>query len=212
MKHSNNSLSQSGATGLTVLLILMLVIIGVLGTVLWMRTTDRNAAPVTANADHPIPTENAAPTRPAGDGLPRADETTQYPLDDFGAGIAQIDIFFIDINGDGHRDKITRTRVENGTDHYSDKYTIELRGGPGGAFIDITPPDFETIIGAECALQKLQFIFRPTFRVVKVSRPWRQSWITPTLATKTVYSMTGDRLIESSRDPIKEICDVSDLL
>lgn len=208
MKHPNHSVTESGAAGLTILLVLMLVIIGVLGAVLWMRGTDSRPQPVAVES----PTAPAdAPRVNGGDGLKNPAQTTQYPLDEFGAGVSQIDVFLIDINGDGHSDKITRTRIENGTDHYSDKYTIELRNGPINEFRDITPPDFETIVGAECALQKFQFVFRPTFRVIKISRPWRQSWITPTLATKTIYSLNADQLQESSRDPIKEICDVTDL-
>ena len=114
-----------------------------------------------------------------------------------------------DINGDGIRDRITRTRNENGTAHHYYQYKIELNNG--GEFVDITPDEFRTVEGAECALAKIQFSFHPEFRAVKITRPWNVSWTTPTTATKIVYAMENQKLVPIERTEMKSVCDVTDL-
>ncbi len=114
-----------------------------------------------------------------------------------------------DINGDGHADRITRTRIENGTDHYYDDYKIELYDGTN--YRDVTPKDMRTIESADCALQRFQFVFRPTFHIIKISRPWRDTWTTPTMATRTTYRINGNEIRSGETMPVKEICNVADL-
>jgi len=154
-----------------------------------------------------------APARANGeftDGLGQPDEVTNHTPDEFGAGIVSIETFNRDINNDGRPDRITRTRVENGTAHFYYEYKIEL--GTDGGMRDITPDGFRTTEGARCALQKLRFSFRPDFTVTKVSRNWRDSWDTPTPSTKTVFSMQGENLEISETQKLKSVCDVADLL
>lgn len=143
------------------------------------------------------------------DGLGRANATTQYPLDEFGAGIASVEIFNRDINGDGAADRITRTRHENGSAHFYHEYKIELNDN--GRFIDITPDNFRTIEGGDCALQRLQFIFAPKFTVIKISRPWQESWTTPTMAEKTEYNISKNSLRPIRTTQMGQICDVASL-
>lgn len=205
--------NERGSVAMNVMLVLMLVVIGVLvyllrggvnndtGRNIGIGTSDRASAPVADSMPNP--------TAPFTDGLGIANRTTEYPLDEFGAGIAATDVFIRDINDDGLPDRITRTRVENGTDHYYDDYVIELRDNDG--YVDITPAEFRTVQGAECALQKIQFVFKPNFQVIKISRPWRDSWTTPTMATKTVYELVDGTLNEVQVTPMQYVCDVEEL-
>lgn len=143
------------------------------------------------------------------DGLGTPFQTTKYELDDMGAGVAQIDVFKYDINGDGILDRITRTHNENCTAHAWDEYKIEMN--VNGTWTDITPDNFRTIEGAECALQKIQFQFVPQFQIVKISRPWQDSWITPTQATRTQYKSSGNNIVAVSEKPSDTVCDVTEL-
>lgn len=143
------------------------------------------------------------------DGLRMPNSVTEYELDDFGAGTASREIFNRDINGDGRNDRITRTLVENGTSHFYYDYKIEIN--QNGAMVDVTPPELRTIEGADCALQKIKFVFRPDFRIIKISRPWQDTWATPTMATETVYTIVGNRIGIATERPLKIICDVEEL-
>jgi hypothetical protein len=136
------------------------------------------------------------------DGLGNPASKTEYPLDETGAGIAVSEVFYA---GADRRIKITRERFESGTAHGYYEYKLELDGR------DITPDGFRTIEGADCSLQKLKFLFIPEFSVVKISRPWEESWITPTMAVKTVYRLAGGNLKAVSTSQLKETCDVSGL-
>lgn len=205
--------NERGSVAINILMVIMVVMICVLG---WLLVRTRNGGVGrTEGLDSPtravsIQSGNVNRGGRFSDGLPMtADDTTKFELDEFGAGIAQIQVFYIDIDGDGHADRITRTRDENGTDHYSDIYSVELRRGD--AFVDVTPPQLQTVQGAECALQRIQFVFKPDFRIIKISRPWRDSWTTPTLAEKTEYAFADGDLYPIQTVPMKVVCDVSEL-
>ncbi len=120
-----------------------------------------------------------------------------------------IDTFNRDINSDGKIDKITRTHIENETAHFYDEYKIELN--IDGILYNITPDDFRTINGADCALQLLHFTFNQNFGVKKISRPWQDTWDTPTMATKTEYRLYKNTLKITENQPLTTICDVSEL-
>lgn len=141
------------------------------------------------------------------DGLISPDSSTQYQLDEFGEGISESDIFYTDINNDNLKDRITRNKYENGTAHFYYEYKIELNTGNG--FMDITPENFRTVEGADCALTKIQFIFKPQFSIVKISRDWQESWTNPTMATKYIYNLFGDKLKIIKTEQLKSICNVS---
>lgn len=143
------------------------------------------------------------------DGLRNPVSQRQLPLDEFDEGIASIDVFQPDINGDGRADTITRNRNENGTAHFYYDYKVQLNTGNG--LIDITPDGFRTTEGADCALQKLRFVFIPGFQVIKIGRDWQESWTTPTMAKKTIYKIDGNAMKISSTEQMKKICNVSEL-
>lgn len=206
--------AERGAIAMNILLVIV-VLITVFGAYLLVHNHASHSGQ-TMGLDSPMrnlprATDTvASDTVEFSDGLPvRPDKLTEFELDEFGSGPARQEVFFIDIDGDGHADRITRTRVETGTSHYSDEYKIELRRGNG--YIDITPPDFKTMEGAECTLQKLRFVFRPDFQVIKISRPWSESWTTPTQAEKTLYAISDDALRVIDIEPLKFVCRVEDL-
>lgn len=219
-KHHIATNNERGALTANILLVLLLVVIGVL-----IYLVSLNRAP---NAGRTIGTSSpeyvSAPRRtaPAGeqitaddneaefdDGLAQPESVTEYPLNDVGEGIASIEVFRHDINNDGRMDKITRTRTETGTSHFSYQYKVELNTENG--FVDITPDGFDTIEGAECSLQKIRFSFTPAFQAVKISRPWNESWATPTDATRDTYSIIRGRLYQIDTRPMGTVCDVAQL-
>lgn len=200
---------QSGNILFNVLLVMLIVTIGVLAYMLINKrdeTTGRTMTVVSPNA----PTATVATDDDEfNDGLRNPDTVTRGTLDEFGAGIAETAVFNRDINDDGRPDRITRRRVENGTDHFYYDYKIELNTKNG--YTDITPNGFRTTEGADCALQKLRFVFKPDFRVIKISRDWEQSWDTPTPATRTEYTITGNQFHNIASTPVGTICNVADL-
>lgn len=199
--------TQSGRAALSVLIIAIMVVGAGLGIYLWSHT-HRTPVTVRGIAGSPTIIPDTGKQR-FSDGLGTPDASTTYPLDEFGAGVARRDIFMRDINNDGHADRITRTRVENGTDHYYDDYKIELY--TGNAYRDITPDNMRTIESADCALRRFQFVFRPTWRIIEISRPWRDTWITPTMATRSTYRLVNGQIRRGISEPVKEICNVADL-
>lgn len=200
---------QSGNILFNILLIIMFAIIAVLIYILAggpVPKIIRSGGVQSPNIQMPINTNN---TGEFSDGLINPDSAEKYQLDEYGAGISERDIFNRDINGDGRMDRITRTRNENGTSHFYYQYKIELN--KDGEFVDITPDGFRTTEGAECSLQKLQFDFKPEFRVIKISRDWQDSWDNPTMATKTIYVFNNGNLTPIESSQMKVICDVKDL-
>lgn len=143
------------------------------------------------------------------DGLARPSAETEIAPDDFGVGVTNVRVYSHDLNNDGVLDRITRTHIENGTSHFTNEYKIELASGSG--WVNITPDNLKTIEGADCAIQKLRFYFDPAFTVEIIGRNMGDTYITPTMAYRTVYQMAGNRLMQISHAPIKEVCDVSGL-
>lgn len=139
------------------------------------------------------------------DGLPKPDSINRFKLDQFGVGVSLVEKFNIDIDNNGQMDLIVRTRNENGNGHGFSEYKITLNG------MDITPPNFRTVAGADCALQSFKFYFSP-FKVVKISRSWEESWETPTMASRSEYTISNGVLTESTPRNVGKICNVADLL
>lgn len=207
MKNNN----QSGSITFNILLVIMFLIIAVLIYILAGGDLPKIGRTVGVQSPD-VPTQTTDTNKNDGifsDGLSNPNFSEKYKLDEFGAGISERDIFDIDIDGDGQRDRITRTKNENGTSHFYYQYKIELN--KNGEFVDITPDGFRTTEGAECSLQKLQFIFKPQFRVIKISRDWQDSWDTPTMATKIIYAFNNGNLNQIESSKMKVICDVKDL-
>ncbi len=143
------------------------------------------------------------------DGLQNSSNIRRFEPDDSGAGITEIAEYTYDINNDGRPDRITRSRVENGTVHFQYVYKIELNDNE--KYVDITPRNFYTVEGAECALQKLQFSFKPDFSETKITRPMADDWNTPTQSTKTVFALWNNKIHTVSSIEYKTACDVSEL-
>ncbi|MBQ8255922.1 MAG: hypothetical protein IJY99_03085 [Alphaproteobacteria bacterium] len=202
--------SQNGSIALNIMSILAVGALIALVYVLWTKDTSKEQKTPSEYIPQPERTQpKYEPNNVFTDGLTTPKESTEYELDDMGAGIASTDVYYQDINGDGVQDRITKTRNENGTAHYWEDYKIELN--QNGRWRNITPDGFRTTEGAECSLQKIQFVFKPKFEVIKISRPWRESWTTPSMATKTIYKMQGDKLVAESTQEVGEICDVAEL-
>ena len=143
------------------------------------------------------------------DGLENPVSVRNFAPDEFGAGVVEVATFSYDIDGDGRPDKISRARRETGTAHFQYIYKVELNNGE--KLINITPKDFFTVEGAECAHQKIQFSFKPDFSITKISRPMGEDWDTPTQSTKTVYTLWNNNLHIAETLEYKTVCDVAEL-
>lgn len=144
------------------------------------------------------------------DGLHNADSITRYDLDEFDIGVSEKSIYYVDINQDGIKDRITKTFTQTGNAHSYYSYKIELK--KGDTYIDITPNNLRTTNGASCDLQQIQFIFQPTFKITIISRELGDTWPTPTMAYRQEYGLTKEnKLTSSTRQKIRPICDVKEL-
>ncbi|MBR5354828.1 MAG: hypothetical protein IK122_01735 [Alphaproteobacteria bacterium] len=143
------------------------------------------------------------------DGLTNPDSVTQYPLDELETGISEKSIYYIDINQDNKPDRITKTFFETGTAHSYYEYKIELN--QNGKFVDITPKDFRTVNGADCDLQQIQFVFKPKFKVILISRELGETWLDATVAQKQVFQLSENKLKKTETKTLRKICDVREL-
>ena len=143
------------------------------------------------------------------DGLTNPDSVTKYPLDEYNVGIAEKSIYFVDINNDKKNDRITKTFVETGNAHSYYEYKIELK--QNGEFVDITPENFRTVNGADCDLQQIQFVFKPQFKVILISRDMGENWIEPKRATRQIFKLNQDKIELSNVKMLQPVCDVKEL-
>lgn len=143
------------------------------------------------------------------DGLTNPDSVTQYQLDESGTGLAEKSIYYIDINKDSKPDRITKTFLETGNAHSYYEYKIELN--QNGKFVNITPKGFRTVNGADCDLQQIQFIFRPQFKVVLISRELGEIWTDATPAQKQVFQISENKLQKMETKTLRKVCDVREL-
>lgn len=206
---AKNTNYEKGSAILTILLIIMVVVIGFLIYLLAGGNIPKTTK--TVGVESPTMEISASKTENEqfSDGLTNLVSSKKFNLNEFGEGIAEQNIYEYDINNDGKKDRITRTKNENGTPHFYYEYKIELN--KNGSFVDITPEGFRTTEGAECALQKLQFVFKPDFKVIKIARDWKDSWDTPSLAIQTTYNFSDGEITPISEKELKTICDVSEL-
>ncbi len=143
------------------------------------------------------------------DGLTNPDSVTKYPLDEYNVGIAEKSIYFADINNDNETDRITKIFFETGNAHSYYEYKIELK--QNGKFVDITPENFRTVSGADCDLQQIQFVFKPQFKVILISRDMGETWVDPTVAKKQVFKFVENTLQEKETKTLRKVCDVKEL-
>ncbi|MDR1361576.1 MAG: hypothetical protein LBJ18_04755 [Rickettsiales bacterium] len=198
-----------------IILIIIIIAIGVLAYIFLAKPGKEKSEPAAAvSAPEYVPSGARLHSADSGnyafdDGLKNPDSVRKYSLDEFGEGISSSEIFKADINGDGIPDRITREFFATGNAHSYYEYKIELN--LGGQYKDITPENFRTAEGADCALQKLKFVFKPDFMVVKISREWEESWTTPTPASRIIYELKDNRLQAGAPQRLSKICNVSDL-
>ncbi len=198
-------------TVLTTVAMLIILLAMMIGYMFFIRTQDSE---IMAHGTPTIVPQTVSMAQPKiihefTDGLGNTINHQSGNLDEFGVGISGIDVYHYDINRDGLLDRISRTRHERGTAHFSDSYTIELN--VNGAYYDITPTDLSTVRGADCALQLIQFSMSPVFQIIKISRPWIDAWHNPSMATRTVYQMRDNSLVVTESKDLQLICDVSEL-
>lgn len=202
--------SERGSISMGVLLVFILGLAIILGYVLLNKDNANTDVAVVGTGAIDITYNNtSAPSVGFTDGLNQPSSSETFPLDEVGEGTEKKEVFNVDINSDGLMDRIVRTHNENGTAHFWDEYRIELNNN--GVYFNIAPSGLRTTEGAECALQKVKFVFKPKFKVIKISRPWDETWNTPTMATRTVYELQGDKLVATSVQELKTVCDVSEL-
>ncbi len=199
--------NQHGDIKLVILIVLTVIVMGAMIYLLVNKNSNETQSVGVSSPTQIIETENEQSG--FDDGLGRADSAQTYDTDEFDGGISRIDVFYRDINSDDIPDRITRTLNENGTAHFYYEYKIELRTSAG--YIDITPNDFTTSEGADCALRKFRFVFQPKFQIIQIARPWEDTWDTPTVAYKTIYELRNNKIIETQSREMGEICDVSKL-
>jgi len=211
MQDTTSNISRTLLTGILVL---------VIGGLVYFMTTRNTykAGDLNVGVASPTATDQTAPA-PRGDfdndfdnfndGLTRPSAETKNDPDEYGVGVTNVRVYNRDLNNDGRDDRIIRTHIENGTSHFTNEYKIQLASDNG--WVDITPPDFHTLEGAECALQKIRFYFDPVFTVEIIGRNMGESYITPTMAHQTIYKMDNNQLIEISHTQLTEVCDVSGL-
>lgn len=143
------------------------------------------------------------------DGLTNPDSVTKYELDEFNVGISEKSIYYADINNDKQPDRIIKTLFDTGNAHSYYEYKIELN--QNGKFVDITPKNFRTVSGADCDLQLIQFVFKPQFKVILISRDLGETWVDPTVAQKQIFKISGNILQEKETKTLRKVCDVKDL-
>lgn len=143
------------------------------------------------------------------DGLTNPDSVTKYPLDEYNVGMSEKSIYFANINNDNETDRITKIFFETGNAHSYYEYKIELK--QNGKFVDITPENFRTVSGADCDLQQIQFVFKPQFKVILISRDMGETWVDPTVAKKQVFKFVENTLQEKETKTLRKVCDVKEL-
>lgn len=202
--------SQYGGIKLNILMIVLLGATIATGYVMWKQRSQQSI--ITHGYGSPqlnTRQQKNKISKPFTDGLTQPISTKKSEPDDTGAGITNVEIFNVDINNDNAPDRITKTHHESGTAHFWDEYKIELN--QDGKFRNITPNGFRSTVGAECALQQLQFVFKPQFYVIKISRPWRDSWDSPSMATRTIYTIKDNKLVAGQSEQMGQVCDVTEL-
>lgn len=151
-------------------------------------------------------------TKPSGfsDGLPKPDTVINYTLDDFDTGPSKKYVYYIDIDKNGTLDKITKTFIETGNAHSYYEYTIEIK--KDNDYINITPDNFNTINGAECDLQQIQFTFVPQFMVKLIHRELgEESWNQPTTAKQKTFILNDTNWKTYAETELRPVCDVKEL-
>jgi len=186
--------------------IVVIIVFIVLGIFIFFKL-EKTRTRITIN--DPVPVIETTGGSEFTDGLENPVSVHNFEPDEFGEGVVEVATFSYDIDEDGRPDRISRARRETGTAHFQYIYKVELNNGE--KMVNITPKDFFTVEGAECAHQKIQFSFKPDFSITKISRPMGEDWDTPTQSTKTVYTLWNNNLHVATTSEYKTVCDVAEL-
>ena len=197
-------------TGFLKPLIIILMLVFVSAMVMMLVNDDVKHTTRTAGFESPQISHNT-PQQPDtfNDGLGIPKSMVYGTLDEFGVGIDSVAEFYHDINNDGTSDKITRTHIATGNDHDYDEYKIELN--INGVMVNITPSGMRTTHGADCALRLIKFNLKPKFEIVIISRPFQNTWDTPSMATRTEYKLSNNQIVSESTINLASVCDVTEL-
>ena len=202
-------------TGDKILIVCLVVLILVIGGVLIFMLPEKQPETLVAGSTvytsvplQPVATDVATDSG-FSDGLGVPDKIIPGTLDEFGAGVASVEQFYRDINNDGVKDQITRTHIATGNAHDYAEYKIELN--TDGKMVDITPHGFRTTHGADCALRLIRFHYVPTFGATIISRPFVETWDTPSMASRTTYSLDGEKITDGQPENLSAVCDVAQL-
>lgn len=174
-----------------------------------------------------IYTKKSLPAKPEiitgfDDGLYKPWKVENGVLDQFGEGVISREIY----KGVFGMQKIPYTIEKaniatNGRENFAEyKVVIHKKSGENNAtfsdhqkqvILDVTPQDLNTINGADCSLKRIKFGFDPSLTITVISRPFIDTWITPSMATMKRYTLKDNKmeLIESKE--IGVICDVTEL-
>lgn len=143
------------------------------------------------------------------DGLGEPDSIINYPVEEFEPGPAKKFVYHIDINNDGEPDKISKTFIETFNAHSYYTYQIELK--IGNKYKDITPEGLHTSSGADCDLRLVKFDFKPNFRITIISREFGDSYADTAMATKQTFNISNNKIEETNKIKLREVCDVKEL-
>lgn len=187
-----------------IILFISIIVLCVLGVIFYNIYSRKNApAPVIID-EYSIETEDSF-----SDGLKNPNSVSTYTLADDEIGITEKSIYLVDINNDKKMDRITKSFFDNANAHSYYEYKIELN--KNGKYVDITPNNLRTVNGADCDLQQVKFVFKPTFKIILIHRDMGETWVDATMAKRRVYSLNNDKLTASADKDLRVVCDVKEL-
>lgn len=138
------------------------------------------------------------------DGLPQPDKTEMFDLSADNYGTKQIDTFYIDVNNNGIKDTIKRSRFVTGTAHSYTYYDIYLDNGE-------KLERLTTLEGADCVLRAYKFQIYP-FVITSASRNVGADYMEPTKAKIEKFEIKKNKIESVSSKEHSPICDVRYLL
>ncbi len=191
----------------SLVIIIMLVLIGAM--IAMLHKNNFNNSSRTIGIDSPQISHTNKNQELFDDGLGKPSSMIYGTLDEFGEGVESTAEFYKDINNDGTPDTITKKHIATGNDHDYYEYKIELN--VNGVMVNITPSGMRTTHGADCALRLIKFKFKPKFEIIIISRPFQDTWDTPSLATEYLYQLNQNQIVNTSRKNLVQICDVTEL-
>lgn len=183
-----------------------IIIVISVGLLIYFYTARKEKDIQTQNGNESFQTQNQQiKSKEFDDGLNNPTKIQTFDWNKSTDGIVEIRTFLLDINGDKIKDRITKTRYENGTQPGYWDYKIEI--AKGSSWDNITPDGLMTAEGKGCDLQRIQFSFMP-FKIKKIWREIEADWDSPTMAFVVNYEFVNGILVGSEPRNISAVCDV----